>query len=93
MHKFAWQVRRTRSAIDYIIINNSNIEDTRVSRGREIDSDRKLLESNLPFPINPQPEHKRQKTTHKTLPWFKVHLFQKNPYENCIETDWKENSH
>ena len=41
-----------QSVTDYIIINDrlkSNIEDTRVFRGREIDSDHKLVESKFKF--------------------------------------------
>jgi len=42
IHKFTWKARGTKSVIDYIIINDrlkSNIEDTRVFRESEIDSD------------------------------------------------------
>jgi len=47
-----WRARGTKSVIDYIIINDtlrSNIEDTRVFRGSEIDSDNKLVESKFKF--------------------------------------------
>jgi len=52
IHKFTWEVRGTRSVIDYIIINDklkNNIEDTRVFRGSEIDSKHKLVESKFKF--------------------------------------------
>jgi len=48
IHKFTWESRGNKPIIDYIIINDglkSNIEDTRVFRGSEIDSDHKLVES------------------------------------------------
>jgi len=46
IHKLKWEARGTKSIIDYIIINDrlkSNIEDTRVFRGSEIDSGHKLV--------------------------------------------------
>ena len=52
IHKFTWEARGTKSLIDYIIINDrlkSNIEDTRVFRGSEIDSENKLVESKFKF--------------------------------------------
>jgi len=52
IHKFMWGARGTKSVIEYIIINDtlrSNIEDTRVFRGSEIDSDHKLVESKFKF--------------------------------------------
>ena len=54
IHKFTWEARGTKSITDYIItlINDrlrSNIEDTRVFRGSEIDSDHKLVESKFKF--------------------------------------------
>jgi len=52
IHKFRWEARGTKSVIDYIIINDrlkSKIEDTRVFRGSEIDSDHKLVESKFKF--------------------------------------------
>jgi len=51
-HKFTWKARGTKSVIDYIIINDrlkSNMEDTRVFRGSEVDSDHKLVESKFKF--------------------------------------------
>jgi hypothetical protein len=51
IHKFTWEARGTRSIIDYITINErlkSNIEDTRVFKGSEIDSDM-LVESKFKF--------------------------------------------
>ena len=50
-----WEARGTKSIIDYVIINDrlkSNIEDTRVFRGSEIDSDHKLVESKFKFLTN-----------------------------------------
>ena len=50
IHKFTWEARGTKSVIDCIIINDrlkSNIENTRVFKGSEIDSDHKLVESNF----------------------------------------------
>jgi len=55
IHKFTWEARGTKSIIDYVIINDrlkSNIEDTRVFRGSEIDSDHKLVESKFKFLTN-----------------------------------------
>jgi len=50
IHKFTWEARGTKSIIDYKIIYDRlkiNIEDTRVFRGSEIDSDHKLVENKL----------------------------------------------
>ena len=81
VHKFTWEARRTRSIIDYIIINdrlNSNIEDTRVFRGRKIDSDHKLVESRLKFLTHAKHSYnKTEKTIYKKPPAFKVNLFEK----------------
>jgi len=55
IHKFTWEARWTRSIMDYIIINvrlKNNIEDIRVFRGSEIDSDHKLVESKFKFPTH-----------------------------------------
>jgi len=52
IHKFTLEARGTRSVIDYIIVNDrlkSDIEDTRVFRGSEIDSDHKLVENKFKF--------------------------------------------
>ena len=52
IHKFTWEARGTGSIIEYVIINDrlkNNIEDARVFRGSEIDSDHKLVESKLKF--------------------------------------------
>jgi hypothetical protein len=70
----------TRAIIGYIIINDklkSNIEDTRVFRGSEIDSDHKLVESKFKFNINMKHCHKvRDKTIHKKPVGFKVHFLE-----------------
>lgn len=55
MHKFTCVAKGTRSIIDYIIINERlkiNVEDTRVFRGRKINTDHKLVESKFKFTIN-----------------------------------------
>ena len=52
IHKFTWEARGTKLITDYIIINDrlqSNIEDTKVFRGSETDSDHKLVESKSEF--------------------------------------------
>ena len=88
VHKFTWEARRTKSIIDYIIINDglkSNIEDTRVFRGSEIDSDHKLVESK--FKIFTHSKYSHNKMDKK--PALKVHLLEQELY---IETDRKENS-
>ena len=68
-HKFTWEARGTKSIIDYIIINDrlkSNIEDTRVFRGSETDSDQKLVESKFKFGTHVKQSHiETDKTTHK----------------------------
>jgi exonuclease III len=59
IHKFTCEARGTRSIIDYIIINErlkSNIEDTRLYRESEIDSDHMLVESKFKFSL--QAKHK-----------------------------------
>ena len=80
IHKFTWEARGTRSIIDYIIINDrlkSNIEDTRVFRGSEIDSDHKLVESKFKFFTHAKHSHnKMDKTIYKKPPAFKVHLLE-----------------
>jgi hypothetical protein len=61
IHRFTWEARGTKSIIDYIIINDrlkSNIEDARVFRGSETDSDYKLVESKFKFGT-----HAKQKKT------------------------------
>ena len=65
IHKFAWEARGTKSVIDYIIINDrlkSNIEETRVFRGREIDSDHKLVEGKFKFLIHAKHSYKNSVT-------------------------------
>jgi len=82
IHKFTWEGRGSKSIIDCIIINDrlkSNIEDTRVFRGSEIDSDHKLVESKLKFFTHAKQSHiKTDKTTYKTPPAFKVHLLEQD---------------
>ena len=66
IHKFTWEARGTRSIIDYIIINDrlkSNIEDTRVFRGSEIDSDHKLVESKFKFFTHAKHSHNKMDKT------------------------------
>jgi len=79
-HKFTWEARGTKSIIDYIIINDrlkSNIEDTRVIRGSEIESDHKLVESKFKFLTHAKQSHiKKDKTIYKKPPAFKVHLLE-----------------
>jgi hypothetical protein len=66
--------RGTRSVIDYVIINDklkSNIEDTRVFRGSEIDSNHKLMESKFKYTIHVKHYNKeRDKTIHKKSCWI-----------------------
>ena len=80
IHKYTWEARGTKSVIDYIIINarlKSKIEDTRVFRGSEIDSDHKLVESRFKFLIHAKYSHnKKDKTIYKKPPAFKVHLLE-----------------
>ena len=72
IHKFTWKARGTKSIIDYIIINDrlkSNIEDTRVFRGIEIDSDHKFVEKKFKFGTHVKQSHiKTDKTIHKKPP-------------------------
>ena len=66
IHKYTWEARGTKSVIDYIIINDrlkSNIEDTRVFRGSEIDSDHKLVESKFKFLTHAKHSHNKKKKT------------------------------
>ena len=79
IHKFTWEARGTRSIIDYIIINErlkSNIEDTRVFRGSEIDSDHMLVESKFKFLHAKQRYNKTNKTVYKKPLGLKVHLLE-----------------
>jgi len=80
IHKFTWEARGTKSVIDYIIINDrlkSNIEDTRVFRGSEIDSDHKLVESKFKFLTHGKNSYKKKDTTiYRKPPAFKVHLLE-----------------
>jgi hypothetical protein len=80
IHKFTLEARGTRSVIDYIIINDnlkSNIEDTRVFRGSEIDSDHKLVGSKLTFTVHVKHYNKeRDKTIHKMPAGFKTYLLE-----------------
>ena len=74
IHKFTWEVRETKSVIDYIIINDrlkSKIEDTRVFRGSEIDSDHKLVERKFKFLTYAKHSHrKKDKTIYTKSPAF-----------------------
>jgi len=107
VHKFTWEAKGTKSIIDYIIINDrlkSNIEDTRVFRGSEIDCDHKLVESKFKFLTHAKHSHKiKDKTVYTKSPAFKVHLFEQESirtlYRNRlkgkltlltgeIDTDW-----
>jgi len=66
IHKFMCEARGIKSVIDYIIINDrlkSNIEDTRVFRGSEIDSDHKLVESKFKFLTCAKHSHKKKDKT------------------------------
>jgi len=80
VNKYMWEARGTKSIIDYIIINDrlkSNIEDTRVFRGSEIDSDHKLVESKFKFLTHAKHTHnKKDKTIYKKPPAFKVNLLE-----------------
>ena len=95
IHKFTWEARGTRSIIDYIIINDrlkSNIEDTRVFRGSEIDSDNKLVESKFKFPTHATHSYnKMDKTIYKKPPTFKVHLLEQESIRTLYRNRWKGN--
>jgi hypothetical protein len=77
IHKFTWKARGTKSLIDYVIINDrlrSNIEDTKVFRRSETDSDHVLVERKFKLFTHSKHSHtKTDKTTNKELPAFKVH--------------------
>jgi len=107
IHKFTWEARGTKSIIDCIIINDrlkSNIEDTRVFRGSENDSDHKLVESKFKFLTHAKHSHKiKDKTVYTKPPAFKVHLLEQEsirtlysnrlkgkltPLTGEIDTDW-----
>jgi len=84
----------------------SNIEDTRVFRGSEIDSGHKLVESKFKFPTHAKYSYgKTDKTIYKKPPAFKVHLLEQEsirtlyrnrlegkltPLTGEIDTDWME---
>jgi hypothetical protein len=104
---FTWEARGTKSVIDYVIINDrlkSNIEDTRVFRGSEIDSDHKVVESKFKFLKHAKHSYKKKdKTTYTKPPSFKVHLLEQEsirtlyrnrlkgkltPLIGEIDTDW-----
>jgi hypothetical protein len=97
IHKFMWGARGMRSVIDDTIINDrlkSNIEDTRVFRGSEMDSDHNLVESKFKFTINVKHYNKeRDKTIHKKPVGFKAHFLEqesiRTPYRNRL----KEKTH
>ena len=64
----------------------SNIEDTRVFRGSEIDSDHKLVESKFKFFTHVKYSHnKMDKTIHKKTPAFKVHLLEQESIRNLYK--------
>jgi len=66
IHKYTCEARGTKSIIDLIIINDglrSNIEDTRVFRGSEIDSAHKLVESKFKFLTHAKHSHNKKKKT------------------------------
>jgi len=107
IHKFTWEARGTKSIIDYIIINDrlkGSIEDTRVFRGSEIDSDHKLVESKFKFLTHAKYSHKKKdKTICTKPPAFKVHLLEQEsirtlyrdrvkgkltPLTGDVDTDW-----
>ena len=83
IHKFTWEVRGTKSVIDYIIINDrlkSSIENTRVFRGSEIDSDHKLVESKFKFCTYAKHSYnKTDKIVYKNTLAFTVHLLEREP--------------
>ena len=90
MHKFTWEARGTRSIIDYIIINErlkSNIEDTRVFRGCEIDSDHMLVESKFKFVQAEHKYNKTNKTVDKKPLGFKVHLLEQESTKTLYRND------
>jgi hypothetical protein len=73
------EARGTKSIIDYIIINErlkSNIEDARVFRGSEIDSDHMLVESKFIFLHTKHRLNKTNKTVYKKPLGLKVHLLE-----------------
>jgi hypothetical protein len=53
IHKFTWKARGHKSIIDYFITNKKNskvIQDIRIYRSKEIDSDHYLLCAKVNFP-------------------------------------------
>jgi ferredoxin-fold anticodon binding domain-containing protein len=83
-----------RSIIDYIIINDRlkcNIEDTRVFRGSEIDSDHKLVESKFRITINVKHFNKeRDKRIHKNPVGFKAYLLEQESIRTLYRNRLKE---
>jgi len=74
IHKFSWEARGTKSITDYIITNDklkSDIEDTRVFRGSEIDSDHKLVESKFKLTHAKHRYNKKDKIMDKNLQHLK----------------------
>jgi len=82
IHKFTSEASGTKSITDYININDklkSNIEDTRVFRGSEIDSDHKLVESKFKFFTHAKQSHiKRDKTIYKNPQHLQYICWNKN---------------
>jgi len=96
---------RDQAIIDYITINDrlkSNIEDTRVFRGSEIDTDHKLVESKFKF-LTKHSHKIKDKTVYTKPSAFKVHLLEQDsirtlyrnrlkgkltPLTGEIDTDW-----
>ena len=89
IHKFTWETRETKSVMDYIIINDrlrSNIEDTRVFRGSEIDSIHNLVERKFTFLTHAKHSHKKKdKTIYTKLPAFKVHLLEQESIRDLLQ--------
>ena len=80
--KFTLEARGNKSIIDYIIINyrlKSNIENTKVFRGSENDSDHKLVESKFKFFTHSKLSHiKTDKTIYKNPQHLKYICWNKN---------------
>ena len=56
-----------------------NIEDTRLFRGSEIDSDQKLVENKFKFLTHAEHSYnKTDKSLYREPPAFKVHFWKKN---------------
>lgn len=76
IHKYTWVARGMRSIIDYILVNQKlvpEVQDTRVYRGPNINSDHYMLLSRINLLTR---WAKKKTTTQENQEYFKIHLLQ-----------------